>query len=287
MKKSILLHALAITLTLVCSLPVLAQSCAQTSASQADQDLWNFHGCWRDFYLWQYQAYDMTSGDWSGRGWDDACNVDKEYPKHWSASYLLTYGLADNNSFSFHGTADYRGTAERPDNNYHHAIRHTPLDDNGFFGKWIPEVFGPNLVQTSCPLYDPAVAPNANPASRAGDFMHEGWHGWMDRWGWNNGSCGGHRCGPTGACTWSSCDYFYFHGIGAYAFGAMWQNDGTANRFHSPNQVQVEFLCDVAEYPQGWVPASVRQAARVDANQRADQRFINGPGFHCGDPRPW
>jgi len=30
---------------------------------------------------------------------------------------------------------------------------------------------------------------------------------------------------------------FHFHDIGAYAFGALYQTDGMANRFHSPNQV--------------------------------------------------
>ena len=121
----------------------------------------------------------------------------------------------------------------------------------------------------------------------AGDFMHEGWHAWLRKYNWNNGSCGGHRCPPLGACTAPGCDYFYFHGIGAYAFGALYQTDGTANRFHSPNQVQVEFLCDVADYPQWWVPKSVRQEARTDADKRAAERFINGPGYKCGDPRPW
>jgi hypothetical protein len=117
--------------------------------------------------------------------------------------------------------------------------------------------------------------------------MHEGWHGWLRKYSWNNGSCGGHRCGPLGNCTASGCDYFYFHGVGAYAFGALYQTDGTANRFHSPNQVQVEFLCDVADYPKAWVPASVRQKAKADADARAVARFINGPGYKCGGPRPW
>jgi hypothetical protein len=71
--------------------------CDQSGASQADRDLWNTHGCWQDFFLWQYRAYDLRSGDWSGRGWDDACNNKLEYPKHWNGSYLLTYGLVDNN----------------------------------------------------------------------------------------------------------------------------------------------------------------------------------------------
>jgi hypothetical protein len=261
--------------------------CNQATASQADRDLWNTHGCWQAFFLWQYQAYDMSGSDWGGRGWDDACNVNKEYPKHWNAAYLLTYGLQDNNSFSFHGTADYRGTAERWDNAYHDDLYHAPTDDTSIFGRWSYHFFGSNEVDTSCLLYDPNLRPNANPGSRAGDFEHEGWHGWMDKYDWDNGSCGGHRCGPTGNCTAKGCDYFYFHGIGAYAFGAMWENDGTANRFHSPNQVQVEFLCDVADFPQGWVPNSVRLAAQADANQRASQRFINGPGYFCGNPRPW
>jgi hypothetical protein len=112
--------------------------------------------------------------------------------------------------------------------------------------------------------------------------MHEGWHAWMRKYNWNNGSCGGHRCS---GCSFGSCDYFYFHGISQYVFGAMWENNGTASRFHSPNQVQVEFLCDVAD--QSSAPASVKTAARADANARAAARFINGPGYRCGDPRPW
>jgi hypothetical protein len=116
--------------------------------------------------------------------------------------------------------------------------------------------------------------------------MHEGWHGWLDKYNWNNGSVAGHRA-TQGACTAAGCDYFYFHGVSEYVFGALWETDGTANRFHSPNQVQVEFLCDVADQPQPWVPNSVRLASQNDANTRAAQRFINGPGYRCGDPRPW
>lgn len=39
--------------------------CNQTAASQADRDLWNTHGCWQEYFLWQYQAYDMRGADWS------------------------------------------------------------------------------------------------------------------------------------------------------------------------------------------------------------------------------
>jgi hypothetical protein len=262
--------------------------CNQTNASTADKNLWSTHGCWNAFFLWQYQAYNMHAVDWSDRGWFDACNQNMEYPKHWNASYLVTYGLADDFFHSFHGTVDYRATAEAGWNLYHRSLRHEATDDTTVFGSLTP--VPPDIVRTSCLVYDggvPGALVNGNPASRAGDFMHEGWHSWMLNWGWNNGSAGGHRPGPQGACTWSACDYFYFHGISAYAFGAMWQNNGTASRFHSPNQVQVEFLCDVADYPKPWVPASVRLAGAADANYRAATRFINGPGYTCGSPRPW
>jgi hypothetical protein len=255
--------------------------CDQSGASQAERDLWDTHGCWQEFFLWQYRAYALNERDWTGRGWNDACNNVLEYPKHWNGSFLLTYGLLDNNDQSFHGTADYRATAEAASSNFHDAIRHTIADGTARFGS-----YNNGTVTTFCLLYDPTSA-NANPGSLGGDFGHEGWHAWMDKYNWNNGSAGGHRPGPTGNCTFTACDYFYFHGISKYVFGAMWENDGTANRFHSPNQVQVEYLCDVADQSQTWVPASVRLAARTDANTRAAVRFINGPGYSCGDARPW
>jgi hypothetical protein len=260
--------------------------CDQTAASQADRDLWDTHGCREDFFLWQYVAYDMRAADWGDRGWNDACNVNMEYPKHWNAAYLLTYGLLDNNDQSFHGTIDYRAVAEAAASELHDGLYHAATDATNIFGSFTPEREGPNRVDTSCLLYDSSRS-NSNPASRAGDFLHEGWHGWLRKGKWNNGSVGGHRPGPQGQCTINGCDYFYFHGIADYAFGALYQTDGTAARFHSPNQVQVEFLCDVADQSQSWVPASVRQAARSDANTRATQRFINGPGYSCGDARPW
>jgi hypothetical protein len=272
--------ACALLVSLLLTAADASALCDQTNASQADRDLWNTHGCWEDFFLWQYRAYDLDGSEWAGRGWNDACNVRLEYPKHWNAAYLLTYGLLDNYYQSFHGTVDYRATAEAASSNFHDHIHHTVGDTAGLFGS-----YGGGVVTTYCPLYSPTVQ-NGNPASRAGDFMHEGWHAWLDKYNWNNGSVGGHRP-QQGACTINSCDYFYFHGVSKYLFGDLWQNDGTANRFHSPNQVQVEFLCDVADQSKSWVPKTVRDTAAVDANTRAAQRFINGPGYTCGSPRPW
>src|SRR5437588_11732243 len=106
---------IGLALIVLCGLSGLVKVqavCDQSAASQAAQDLWALHGCWQDFFLGQYQAYDMRGSDWNDRGWNDACNVNLEYPKHWNASFLLTYGLLDNNDQSFHGTVDYRALAE-------------------------------------------------------------------------------------------------------------------------------------------------------------------------------
>ena len=260
--------------------------CNEGSASTADRDLWNIHGCWPDYFVWEAGAYDVRSGDWGNRGYYDACNLNMEYTKHWNAAYLVSYALPDSLSprTQWHGTADYQGTAAGWSNVLHGGTYQVPTDDLSIFGRWTYELFDDNKVETSCLLYS-AQYQNANPASRGGDFIHEGWHGWQFK-NWYNPS---HFNGPLGNCTMSgnACDYFYFHPVAQYPFGTMYYQNGSASWFHSPNQVQVEYLCDIATNARSWVPYSVRTAAAADANQRAVARFINGPGLKCTAPTPW
>src|SRR5712691_9318975 len=103
---------LVASLLLVASAASVYAVCNQSSASTADANLWSTHGCWRALYLWSYQAHDQRQSDSMNRGWNDSCIVSFRWPKHWSAAYLVTYGLLDNNSPSFHGTVDYRATSE-------------------------------------------------------------------------------------------------------------------------------------------------------------------------------
>jgi hypothetical protein len=283
MKNTVM--AVVVGSLLVGGAPVVHAVCDQSGASAADTDLWNVHGCWWDYVMYQYQVFDLEEEDWGNRGWFDACNLNYEYPKHWNASYLVDYGMGDDNFNSFHGTIDYENTAKKWDTNFHDDIFHTATDAPNLLGRFVPHFIGADEIQTACPLYN-KTHPNANPGSRAGDFMHEGWHANLYKYDIDNGPNGGHRPSQ-GACNTDSCDFFYFHPISAYVFGAMWENDGTANRFHSPNQVQVEFLCDTADFPQPWIPTSVRLTAAADANARSSTRFINGPGYFCGDPRPF
>src|SRR5262249_49733503 len=153
-------------------------------ASKAENDLWNIHGCWSAYFLWHYKAYDTNSDDWGGRGFFNACNPNLEYPKHWNAAYLMSYGLADDNNHSFHsGQRDYQELARaRSSSQWHAQFRHQAVDDISFFGQWSERFAAVNLVQTSCLLYD-FNRSNGAPASRGGDFVHEGTHAWLDRHG--------------------------------------------------------------------------------------------------------
>jgi hypothetical protein len=267
--------------------------CSHSSSevSQADKDWWAVHGCQSSFYNYHYKAYHINDGDsWVGHGFDDACSVRMEYPKLWSAAYLVNYGLSDNNSYCFHfSQSDYKPLAEGYSSNFHNSTEYwvaTSLP-NGAFGGWSWNCCDADDVTLGCPLFTNSLNVNANPASRAGDFMHEGWHGYEDKHGYGLGSTyGGHRA-SAGSCSINSCDYWHWHTISKYAPGQLYQNKTNGNPSHRPNQVQVEFLCDVNQYPTANVPASVRLAAKADADTRAVQRFINGPGYKCGDPRPW
>jgi hypothetical protein len=287
---------LAISAVLLVLLPAAAEAaqCNQGSdrLSTADSDWWAVHGCQSSYYLWQYLAYHTDSG-WpgSGNGFESACTKRMNYPKFWSASYLVNYGLSDNWDYCFHfSQSDYRPLAEGGSSNFHESNEYFAPENlsGGAFGAWYYD-YAPgsdNNIHLGCPLFDKTLSVNANPASRAGDFMHESWHGYEDKWDWDINCNAGHRC-KSGACTVNSCDYWHWHTISVYAPGQLYQNKTSGNPSHRPNQVQVEFLCDVNQYPAANVPASVRNAAKSDANTRAAQRFINGPGYKCGDPRPW
>jgi hypothetical protein len=133
--------------------------CNQSSVSTADNNLWNTHGCWQDFFLWSYKAYDQRQSDWQARGWNDACNRNLEFPKHWNAAYLVTYGLADANCCSWHGTTDYRKLAEAASSVFHGSLYHTARDDGCCFGSFTPKVFGPNELATHCITVAPENLP--------------------------------------------------------------------------------------------------------------------------------
>jgi len=58
-------------------------------------------------------------------------------------------------------------------------------------------------------------------------------------------------------------------------------------RFHSPYQVEAEFLSDLAEMTRAWVPNLISQTARDHGNILLEKYFINRVGYRIGQPRPW
>ena len=249
-----------------------------TGISPDELDLWATQNCWWDFVLWQYKAYRMFSSEWQDWGFFDACNLNLAYPKAFNASYLVTYGLSDN-GFQWHGTIDYRAAAEATGSNTHDQIEYVPRRCNDALGKT-----NGDQTELCCTVFDPQQA-NGTVAIRAATYTHEGWHHWQAKYGYQQD----HMTGPIDACKEAGphCDWYYWHGVGAYAFGEMWKYTPDGRFFHSPTQVEAEFHCDVAELSQPFVPRSVREIARWAANYLFDMRFRNAVGYRCGNPRPW
>ncbi len=272
-----LMAALVVAAALLAPAPLPAQCI--TGTSQAERDLWATHNCWWDFVLWQYRAYRMWSSNWNGWGFQDACNSNREYPKAVNASYLLTYGLTDNYSLQWHATIDYRHAGEAWSSSTHDQITYVPSTSRDWLAR-APS----GKTEMGCLLFD-GTEPTSTPSTRSGDYIHEGWHHWQRKHGYK----AEHMQGPIGSCTLTSegCDWYYWHRVSEFDFGQMWKYTSDGRYFHSPTQAQVEYLCDINELGQGWVPNTVAVAARAEANQRLANRFRNAVGYRCGDPRPW
>ena len=257
--------------------------CVQNDAGAAEWAYWDTHGCDWNFVLHADEIHDTRSSDWGNRGYFDACNINTEFVKFWNASHLMHFGLQNSNDFSFHhSTADYVELVVKYDTNFDDDLFHVATDSNDYAAQFHYDPWGPNEIRSSCHVYNPALA-WANPAARGGALVHEGWHAWQEQ----NFIERSHQPGPAGNCEDAECDYWYWHGISAFSFGDMWYWSPNLTHFHTPHQAQVEYLCDLTDLPQAWVPSTVTSDAAAMANYVSDHRIINGPAFHCGDSRPW
>jgi hypothetical protein len=125
-------------------------------------------------------------------------------------------------------------------------------------------------------------SPSDLPSFRAAVMLHESWHHWQ----YKHGIASKHpQCGTPP----HDCDYYYFHGSGAFDFGQMdrYDTDRSNFRFHSPYQIEVEFDADLAEMSFAWVPTIVAMSARINGNSRLATNFVNAPGYVIGNPRPF
>jgi hypothetical protein len=136
---------------------------------------------------------------------------------------------------------------------------------------------------------------HTGPAERASVMLHEATH--MNYWGVLD-QHEDNIPGVTGTrCSGEPCsDYWIFHwsqdpagafrdGIGSSRcdlFGPGYVIDAN----HSPYQMEVEYDCDIGEFPRWDVPFSVYNGMTDKSNYYQDDSILNQPGWRCGIPRP-
>ena len=279
----ILAFAIFVSMSAVVGIVNSTYSQCPDGASESEVALRATYNCTNTLINWHRQVYRTMETDWAAWGYYDPCNLNRAYAKALNASYLLQYGLS-NNIFRWHGTVDYRDIGEALWSPAHNQIRYLPEDTEAWLAYAQTDLYRTKL---GCLLFKSGDSRN-NPVTRSGDYIHEGWHHWQ----WTYYQAVGHIEGPSGACqqAGNACDYYWWHRVGDYAIGEMWKMGWAPSGrrlYHSPNQAQVEYLCDLAEYAAAFVPTIVRDLARSEANIRLSERFVNVVPYRCGDPRPW
>jgi hypothetical protein len=282
----------------------------------------------------------MVSDDWGGRG-ESTCapsfgqqGMSTEVAKFFNAAQLMVNGVSFTRvttgfaiGESFHGSSlndspqgDYGLLSIAESNGFHDWMRHQVVDvlpaSTGVEFANFESRSGvgiPNLVQTSCVMYDNPFEfssgtrlASSDPVFRAVTVIHEAWHAWEQKHGAHiNTACGHSFCPqdhlapppnpgppPSGQTFVSSvscnpgaeCDIWYPHPQGACPQDPLGQgacetfgDEGfMSGIFHRPYQAETEFACDVANTPQGWVPLIVRELMASNADFYETNNSVNG-----------
>ncbi len=258
------MNALILVLAIVL-LPAGAGAVCPSTVETDEQALWNVHACWPTFRDWFRPYFNLQSDHWDGSwGWS-TCNPTQAFPKMWNSAYLLTYSLEDWSLGPWHSDGDYYRWAAGSQ----HGFRFEPEDAGGAYAQAIWGYFTTDRVEMRCPSFNSRTA-----GQRAGTMLHEsGHHIYKDQSHVSNppgSNCGSDPC---------SNDWF-FHYINSYSYGSL------AGHKHSPVQIQIEYLCDLAEFGESWVPYMTGVIAQSESNDRMTNRIRNPPGWTCGQPRP-
>jgi len=247
-----------------------------------------YGGCWRDLYLWVWNAYQLTDDSWNPAGIADACNISLPFAKVVNGAYVINYALTDNRDLQWHSTEDYGSSSRAGDNRFHGPFyqRLIEYDGTAEADSQTGRTAARDRTNLHCPIFN-VDGLSDDPVNRGSVLVHESWHHWQQK----NGFSGEHIVGPTGACTWKgkSCDWYYFHTVDSFEFGQLerYSTDPAHFQFHSPYQIQSEFDADVAELAQPWVQIEVTQKARYYGNTRLANAFVNRVGYRIGEPRPF
>jgi hypothetical protein len=252
-------------------------------ASLEERTVFNLYGCWRDFYLWAWKHYGLTDDSWDGAGLKDACNITLPFAKVLNSAYLIGYALSDNYELQWHSIEDYESSAGAADNRFHGPFyqRFIEYDGSANASSELGRFAARDRTNLHCPLFNLGAVSDA-PTARAGTMLHESWHHWQQKHNFQNSHP---QCGSPS----HDCDYYYFHKVGDFDFGVLHAYDTNPEhfRFHSPRQVQVEFLADLAEMSRPEIPTIVTQSARAFGNARLINEFVNVVAYRIGNPRPF
>ena len=249
-------------------LPAGAGAVCPNTVETDEQALWNVHNCWPAFRDWFRPYFNFQSDHWDG-GWGwTSCDPTQAFPKMWNSAYLITYGLEDWYLGPWHSDVDYYRWASGDRSGF----RYEPEDGSGNIAEAFAGWFQTDRVEMRCPSFN-----NYTAGLRAGVMLHESTHIMFgsSTGGWS------HQSNPPGSnCTEPCSDDWYFHYLNSYSYGSL------AGHRHSMIQIQIEYLCDLAEFGEGWVPYTTGLHAQSDANYYMTDRIRNPPGWTCGQPRP-
>jgi len=161
---------------------------------------------------------------------------------------------------------------------YTYILQKIPPLLGGFFTQ--PGGIADNRVEMSCMMFDPnSFLRTTGTANRAAVMLHEATHmRYADFWGTEP-----HDDEDNSRDEWN------YHGLlmGKILYGqAGVVTISPLSLKHSPYQIQIEFLSDIAEFANYWVPYSVYGFAADVANRLMEVAIIGDPGWRCGEPRP-
>ena len=235
---------------------------------------------WPEFYSYARTNFVLRDDSWNPAGAGAPGNGSLPYGKVMHSIYLLTYAIRNEYIPQWHSREDYLAAANGLAGQYHDWLEYQ------FRNRASPGARAfesDHKTELYCPMFNRGATFD-DPASRASVMVHEGWHHWQRKYGWE----GGHVTGGSVA-QGTEGDWFYPHGTGAFEFGWLWSYDLTSNpmRFHSPTQIQCEYLADLAEFSHSWVPVAVTDQARAIGNNLLASRFKNATSYRIGQPRPF
>ena len=229
-----------------------------------EQLLWDVHNCESSHVSWFRDAYNLKSEHWGGDwGWDK-CDPAFAFPKMLNAGYLLANGLVDDSLGPWHNSSDYSNWGNAHGDDFHYK----PVDSHDKYAQAFGGFFLTDRVEMMCPGI------NDSAAVRASTMLHEATH--VVYWNYEHKANNpGSNCGDT-PCS----DDWLFHSLGVYPYGDL------RGHKHSMTQIEVEFLCDLAEFPEPWVPAMIVQLAKSESTVLMNNRILGSPGWTCGQKRP-